>query len=112
MIRSLREDLEAVKRSDPAARGGLETLLCHTPLHAIWLYRVAHALDGLGLPIVPRLLSVLGRFWSGVEIHPWFWFEEGVAWIEHGHQFDPYNSFEDVCAFGEVLRELLVEGGG
>jgi serine O-acetyltransferase len=70
MFRTLSEDLAAVKRGDPAARGGLETLLCHTPLHAIWLYRVAHALQGLGLPVVPRLLSVLGRFWSGVEIHP------------------------------------------
>jgi serine O-acetyltransferase len=70
MLRSLREDLEAVKRSDPSASGGVETLLCHTPLHAIWLHRLAHALQGLGLPVVPRLLSVLGRFWSGVEIHP------------------------------------------
>ncbi len=70
MFRAFSEDLQAVKRSDPAARAGLETLLCHTPLHAIWLYRLAHALHGLGLPVVPRLLSVLGRFWSGVEIHP------------------------------------------
>lgn len=35
---------------------------------------------------------------SSIEFHPWFWFEEGVAWIEHGHQFDPYCSFEDVVA--------------
>jgi len=70
MFRSLLEDLEAVRRGDPAAQGWLETALCHTPLHAIWLHRLAHGLHGLGLPIVPRLLSVLARFWSGVEIHP------------------------------------------
>ena len=64
------EDLEAVRRGDPAARGWLETVLCHTPLHAIWLHRIAHALHRTGLPVVPRLLSVIARFWSGVEIHP------------------------------------------
>jgi UDP-2,3-diacylglucosamine pyrophosphatase LpxH len=31
-----------------------------------------------------------------IAFHPWFFFEEGVAWIEHGHQYDPYCSFEDV----------------
>ncbi len=30
--------------------------------------------------------------------HPWFFLEEGVAWIEHGHQYDPYCSFEEVLA--------------
>ena len=70
MFRTMLEDLETVNRSDPAAHGRLETLLCHTSLHAIWLYRLGHALTGLGVPLLPRLLSVLGRFWSGVEIHP------------------------------------------
>jgi serine O-acetyltransferase len=71
MFRTLREDLEAVRRSDPAAHGLVETLLCHTPLHAIWLYRLAHMLHvTLAVPILPRLLCTLGRFWAGVEIHP------------------------------------------
>lgn len=35
---------------------------------------------------------------DAVQFHPWFWFEEGVAWIEHGHQYDPYCSFDDVAA--------------
>jgi UDP-2,3-diacylglucosamine pyrophosphatase LpxH len=33
-----------------------------------------------------------------LSFHPWFFFEDGVAWIEHGHQYDPYCSFEDVLA--------------
>jgi len=70
MLRAMSEDLEAVRRGDPAACGWLETVLCHTPVHAIWLHRIAHALHRTGLPVVPRLLSVLARFWSGVEIHP------------------------------------------
>jgi serine O-acetyltransferase len=71
MLRIFLEDLQAVRRNDPAAHGSVETLLCHTPLHAIWLYRIGHALHvRLRLPVLPRLLCALGRFWSGVEIHP------------------------------------------
>jgi serine O-acetyltransferase len=71
VLRALLEDLEAVHRHDAAARSRLETLLCHTPLHAIALYRVAHWLHvRLGVPVLPRLLSALARFWTGVEIHP------------------------------------------
>lgn len=32
---------------------------------------------------------------SRIAFHDWFFFEEGLAWIEHGHQYDPYCSFED-----------------
>jgi len=65
------EDLRAVARNDPAAHGTLETLLCHTPLHAIFLYRVAHLLHTrFSVPLLPRILSTLGRFLTGVEIHP------------------------------------------
>lgn len=65
------EDLRVVARHDPAARSTLETLLCHTPLHAIFIYRIAHALHTrFSLPLLPRMLSALGRFLTGVEIHP------------------------------------------
>jgi serine O-acetyltransferase len=64
-------DLKAVLRNDPAAKSYVETLLCHTPLHGIWLYRIAHFLHTpFCIPIIPRLLSVIARFWAGVEIHP------------------------------------------
>ncbi|MEQ1505635.1 MAG: hypothetical protein ABMB14_25605 [Myxococcota bacterium] len=33
---------------------------------------------------------------AGITVHDWVFFEEGVAWIEHGHQYDPYCSFEEV----------------
>ncbi len=67
----MRGDLEAVERNDPAAGGRAEILLCHTPLHAIWLYRIAHRLHARwSRTLLARWLSVLARFWSGVEIHP------------------------------------------
>jgi len=71
MLRTFVEDLNVVQRHDPAATNRLETLLCHTPLHAILLYRIAHALHTrLRMPLLPRMLSALARFLTGVEIHP------------------------------------------
>lgn len=65
------EDLRVVRHHDPAATSELETLLCHSPLHAIFLHRIAHALHTrFHLPLIPRLLSTFGRFLTGVEIHP------------------------------------------
>ncbi len=71
MFRVFVEDLNAVVQNDPAATSRLETLLCHLPLHAVWVYRIAHfAHERWRIPLLPRLLSALARFWSGVEIHP------------------------------------------
>ena len=70
MIKQIIEDFKAIKANDPAARKWLETLLCNTPWHAIVMYRIAHWLNRIGIPIIPRLISVLARFWAGVEIHP------------------------------------------
>ncbi|HEV8440748.1 MAG TPA: serine O-acetyltransferase EpsC [Methylomirabilota bacterium] len=71
MLNTILEDIRAVKRNDPAAHGWLEVLLCHVPLHAIIGYRLAHWLhERAGLRLPARLLSVLVRFWTGVEIHP------------------------------------------
>jgi serine O-acetyltransferase len=64
-------DLEAVLENDAAAHSYLETLLFHQPLHAIWIYRIAHWLhEELGVPLLPRLLSLVAHFATGVEIHP------------------------------------------
>jgi serine O-acetyltransferase len=70
MLKEIVQDFKAIKQNDPAAKNWVETLLCHTPFHAILMYRIAHALHGLGLPVIPRFITVLGRFWAGVEIHP------------------------------------------
>ena len=71
MFRAFVEDLNAVVQNDPAATNRLETLLCHLPLHAVWVYRIAHFVhERWRIPLLPRLLSALARFWSGVEIHP------------------------------------------
>ncbi|OFW59408.1 MAG: serine O-acetyltransferase [Candidatus Solincola sediminis] len=82
-IELLREDVEAVKERDPAARGTLEIMLTYPGLHAIWLHRLAHALLHWHVPLVPRLLSIWARFRTGVEIHEGAHIGRGL-FIDHG----------------------------
>jgi serine O-acetyltransferase len=71
LFAKMTEDLHCVARNDPAARSVIETLLCHTALHAIFVYRIAHLLHvRLRVPLLPRMLSTFARFMTGVEIHP------------------------------------------
>jgi len=84
MWTAILEDIRAVKRNDPAAHGWLEIVLCHVPLHAVLLHRLAHWMrERLGLRLLSRLVSVAGRFWTGVEIHPGARIGRGL-FIDHG----------------------------
>jgi serine O-acetyltransferase len=64
------EDLRTVRRKDPAARNAVEILLCYPGLHALWFHRLAHRLWRWRVPVLPRLVSHLSRFLTGIEIHP------------------------------------------
>ena len=66
---AIRDDVRAIFRNDPAARSLAEVLL-YPGLHAITLHRLAHGLWRRRIPFVPRLISQLGRFLTGIEIHP------------------------------------------
>lgn len=66
----IREDVEAARRRDPAARGFFEIALLYPGLHAIWAHRVNHWLWRRGLRFVARAGSQLARWLTGIEIHP------------------------------------------
>ncbi len=83
MWRTLRRDFAAVFERDPAATGALEVLLTYAGFHAIVFHRVSHRLWILGIPVLPRLLSQLGRFLTGIEIHPAASIGPGF-FIDHG----------------------------
>jgi serine O-acetyltransferase len=83
MLKALRADLAIIRERDPAARGTLEIVLCYPGLHALVLHRLSHRLWNLGLPLLPRLLSQVGRLLTGVEIHPGARIGRGV-FIDHG----------------------------
>jgi serine O-acetyltransferase len=70
MFQRIREDIRSVFDRDPAARSTLEVLLTYPGLHAVWLHRVSHRLYRWRLKFLARLLSQIGRWITGIEIHP------------------------------------------
>ena len=86
MFNALRADLAIIKERDPAARSVLEILCCYPGLHALTLHRLSHRLWQRRWPLLPltaRLLSQLGRWLTGIEIHPGARIGHGV-FIDHG----------------------------
>jgi len=70
LYKRLQEDIESIRTRDPAARSWLEVLLCYPGLHAVLIYRVAHAAWGGGFFLLGRFLSHVGKLVTGIEIHP------------------------------------------
>jgi serine O-acetyltransferase len=70
MFKRLQEDIQSVFQRDPAARSVFEVLFCYPGLHAVWIYRVAHWFWTRKLYFLGRFLSHVGRFLTGIEIHP------------------------------------------
>lgn len=66
----MKEDITAVLARDPSMSSWLEVLFFATGLHAVWMYRVAHALWERGHHILATMVSRRSRKKYGVEIHP------------------------------------------
>lgn len=66
----LREDIDCVFDRDPAARSTWEVVTTYPGLHALWLHRLSHRLWRRGFHWMARMLSHIGRFLTGIEIHP------------------------------------------
>ncbi|MGO8934027.1 MAG: serine O-acetyltransferase [Terracidiphilus sp.] len=66
----MRDDINSIMERDPAARTRLEVLLCYPGLWAVWIHRVSHWLWRHNLRLLARVLSQVGRFYTGVDIHP------------------------------------------
>ncbi len=68
---------------DPAATSKLEVVLTYAGFHALLFYRFAHWLLKKRTPFIPRALSQLARFITGIEIHPGATIGSGM-FIDHG----------------------------
>ena len=69
--RLLKEDLQAAKDRDPAARTSFEVFMAYPGVHALWSHRLTHAMwNTKFLKLPARLFSQLTRALTGVEIHP------------------------------------------
>ncbi len=83
---SFHDDVSAIWRRDPALRGkrlGFLEVPLYASFWALLFYRIAHVLHVAGLPVLPRLLSQIARFLSGIEIHPGATIGPGL-FIDHG----------------------------
>jgi serine O-acetyltransferase len=83
MFERLRDDIACIRERDPAARSTWEVLTCYPGLHALVLHRWAHAAWSANLKWLGRFVSHLGRFLTGIEIHPGATIGRRV-FIDHG----------------------------
>ena len=83
MLRSLRSDFAIIKERDPAARNVWEILFCYPGFQALTIHRISHKLWKYNFPLIPRFISHLTRFFTGIEIHPGAKIGRGV-FIDHG----------------------------
>jgi serine O-acetyltransferase len=70
MFSRLREDIACVFERDPAARSSWEVLTCYPGFHALTLHRLSHWLWQNRFRWLARFCSHIGRFFTGIEIHP------------------------------------------
>jgi serine O-acetyltransferase len=83
MFAALRRDIRTVLERDPAARSSLEVLLFYPGVHALAFHRLAHRLWHAGFTTLARGVSHVGRFATGIEIHPAARLGGGL-FIDHG----------------------------
>jgi len=83
LITSISNDIKAVYRNDPAAISTFEILFAYPGFHARQSHRLAHTLYRWHIPFLPRFISHISRFCTGIEIHPGAKIGEGF-FIDHG----------------------------
>jgi len=83
MFTTLKRDIQVVFERDPAARSVREVIFCYPGVHALLCHRLAHWLWRHGWLTLGRFVSHLGRFFTGIEIHPAARIGPGF-FIDHG----------------------------
>jgi len=83
MFKNLKQDLKVVFERDPAVRSVFEIIFCYPGFHAMIFYRMAHALWVNKFYFLGRFVSHIGRFLTGIEIHPGAQIGRGF-FIDHG----------------------------
>ncbi len=85
VVGEVRRDVLAARDRDPAARGVSpgEILATWPGIHALLAHRLAHALQLAGVPLLPRVIAMLTRALTGIEIHPSAEIAAGL-FIDHG----------------------------
>src|ERR1700749_4946759 len=103
MFCRLREDITCILERDPAARSRMEVLLCYPGLHALIWHRRAKWFWTHGMHVAGRFLSHLGRFFTGIEIHPGATIGRGVVIGEMAEILDDCTIYQGVTLGGPSL---------
>jgi len=77
------DEIKAAMERDPAASNYAEVIFTYSGLHALVFYKIAHKLKEMAIPLVPRIVSQMGRAFTGIEIHPGATIGKGL-FIDHG----------------------------
>ena len=83
MFKNLKYNIDAVLKNDPAARNALEVFLLYPSIHIQIYYRIAHFFYNHKCFFIARFISQMGRFFTGIEIHPGAKIGKGL-FIDHG----------------------------
>ena len=70
LIAELKEQIRVAKEKDPAALSAFEIILTYSGVHAIIFHRIAYWLNKKRIPFLPRWISQVSKFYTGIEIHP------------------------------------------
>ena len=79
----LLKDIQAAFEGDPAAKSFTEIVICYPGFFAVTVYRIAHTLQGLGIPLLPRMMTEYAHRLTGIDIHPGARIGE-FFFIDHG----------------------------
>jgi serine O-acetyltransferase len=83
LLSSIQRDIQSAREHDPAAVSTLEIIFAYPGFHARQFHRLAHSLHQRKVRILPRVISHMSRFLTGIEIHPGAQIGEGF-FIDHG----------------------------
>ena len=92
-------DVQAAYEGDPAARSTTEIMLTYPAFEAISIYRLAHELYTLGVPMLPRLMTEYAHRITGIDIHPgatigrYFFIDHGTGVV-----------IGETCTIGEHVK--------
>lgn len=83
MFKRIKEEINAVKEKDPAARSTIEVFFCYPGVYALLMHRISHFLWNHSFKLLARINSTFARFLTGIEIHPGAQIGKRV-FIDHG----------------------------
>jgi serine O-acetyltransferase len=113
MFKRIVNDIDSIFSRDPAARSRLEVILCYPGVHALVIYRLSNWLWRNHFKFLGRFLSSIGRFLTGVEIHPGatighrFFIDHGMGVVigETATIGDDVTMYHDVTLGGTSLSK-------